>query len=263
MKFLWPETLWLLLALPVLAGGYVVLLRRRKKVALRYASLALVKEAMGAGESVRRHVPPLLILLALTAMLFAASRPVAVVTLPSQHETIILAMDVSGSMRATDVQPNRLAASQAAAKAFVAEQPLTTRIGVVAFAATASLVQTPTRNREDIIASIDRFQLQRGTAIGSGIIVSLATLFPDAGIEVSKLIYGREARRGFSLDQAREAELRAALRHAGVDALELATDADLGDAILRFADLRKRRSQLAAGGSLPQHLRLNREVPVA
>ena len=206
MKFLWPETLWLMFALPVLVAGYVVLLRRRKKVALRYASLSLVKEAMGAGQSVRRHVPPLLILLALAAMFFAVSRPVAVVTLPSQHETIILAMDVSGSMRATDVQPNRLAASQAAAKAFVAEQPPTTRIGVVSFAATASLVQTPTRNREDIIASIDRFQLQRGTAIGSGIIVSLATLFPDAGIEVSKLIYGREARRSLPLDPAREAQ---------------------------------------------------------
>jgi len=207
VKFLWPETLWLLLlAVPVLVAVYVVLLRRRKKVALRYASLTLVKEAMGAGQSVRRHVPPLLILLALTTMLVAVGRPVAVVTLPSQHETVILAMDVSGSMRATDVQPNRLAASQAAAKAFVAEQPSTTRIGVVEFAATASLVQTPTRNREDIIASIDRFQLQRGTAIGSGIIVSLATLFPDAGIDVSKLIYGREARRFIPRNQAREAE---------------------------------------------------------
>ena len=206
MKFLWPETLWLLLAVPLLVAGYVVLLRRRKKVALRYASLSIVKEAMDAGRNVRRHVPPLLILLALTTMFVAVGRPVAVITLPSQHETVILAMDVSGSMRATDVQPNRLAASQAAAKAFVAEQPPTTRIGVVSFAATAALVQTPTRNREDIITSIDRFQLQRGTAIGSGIIVSLATLFPNAGIDVSKLIYGRDARRGFLRDQAREAE---------------------------------------------------------
>ncbi|MBI2289642.1 MAG: VWA domain-containing protein [Betaproteobacteria bacterium] len=206
MKFLWPETLWLLLAVPLLVAGYVVLLRRRKKVALRYASLSIVKEAMDVGRNVRRHVPPLLILLALTTMFVAVGRPVAVITLPSQHETVILAMDVSGSMRATDVQPNRLAASQAAAKAFVAEQPPTTRIGVVSFAATAALVQTPTRNREDIITSIDRFQLQRGTAIGSGIIVSLATLFPNAGIDVSKLIYGRDARRGFLRDQAREAE---------------------------------------------------------
>jgi len=206
VKFLWPETLWLLFALPVLVAVYVVLLRRRKKVALRYASLTIVKDAMGAGQSVRRHVPPLLILLALTTLFVAMGRPFAVITLPSQRETVILAMDVSGSMRATDVKPNRLAASQAAAKAFVAEQPPTTRIGVVSFAASASLVQSPTRNREDIIASIDRFQLQRGTAIGSGIIVSLATLFPDAGIDVSKLIYGRDARRRFLRDPAREAE---------------------------------------------------------
>jgi Ca-activated chloride channel family protein len=140
------------------------------------------------------------------AMIVAIARPAAVVTLPSQHQTIILAMDVSGSMRAIDVQPNRISAAQAAAKAFVAEQPSNVRIGVVSFAATASVVQVPTRNREDIIAAIDRFQLQRGTAIGSGIIVSLATIFPDAGIDVSSLIYGRNAPRGIPLDQAGKGE---------------------------------------------------------
>jgi Ca-activated chloride channel family protein len=107
-----------------------------------------------------------------------------VVQLPSQHETIILAMDVSGSMRAKDVEPDRLAASQAAAKAFVNEQPRTTRIGVVAFAGTASLVQQPTQNREDIIAAIDRFQLQRATAIGSGILVALKAIFPDVEFDL-------------------------------------------------------------------------------
>ena len=206
MKFLWPEALLLLAALPVMVAWYVVLMRRRKKTALRYASLTLVKEAMGRGQGLRRHVPPLLLLIALATMLVAIARPVAVVTLPSQHETIILAMDVSGSMRATDVQPNRLVAAQTAAKAFVAEQPRTTRIGVVSFAGTAALVQPPTRTREDIVAAIDRFQLQRGTAIGSGIIVALATLFPDAGIDVSALMYGRDSRRSQPLDQAREPE---------------------------------------------------------
>jgi Ca-activated chloride channel family protein len=115
-------------------------------------------------------------------------------------------MDVSGSMRAVDVQPNRLSASQAAAKSFVAELPSNVRVGVVSFAATAAVVQTPTYNREDIVAAIDRFQLQRGTAIGSGIIVSLATIFPDAGIDVSSMIYGRDSPRGVPLDQARKAE---------------------------------------------------------
>jgi Ca-activated chloride channel family protein len=197
--------LWLLLIVPLLVAGYFYLLRRKQESALRYASLSMVKEAIGA-QRFRRHIPPLLFLLALIAMLVAVARPAAVVTLPSQHQTIILAMDVSGSMRAVDVQPNRISAAQAAAKAFVAEQPSNVRIGVVSFAATASVVQTPTHNRDDIIAAIDRFQLQRGTAIGSGIIVSLATIFPDAGIDVSSLIYGRYAPRGVPLDQAGKAE---------------------------------------------------------
>ena len=205
MTFLWPEMLWLLLIVPLLVAGYFYLLRRKQESALRYASLSMVKEAIGA-QRFRRHIPPLLFLLALIAMLVAVARPAAVVTLPSQHQTIILAMDVSGSMRAVDVQPNRISAAQAAAKAFVAEQPSNVRIGVVSFAATASVVQTPTQNRDDIIAAIDRFQLQRGTAIGSGIIVSLATIFPDAGIDVSSLIYGRYAPRGVPLDQAGKAE---------------------------------------------------------
>jgi Ca-activated chloride channel homolog len=115
-------------------------------------------------------------------------------------------MDVSGSMRATDVEPNRISAAQAAAKAFVAEQPASVRIGVVSFAGTASVVQMPTQNRADIVAAIDRFQLQRATAIGSGIIVSLATIFPEAGIDVSSLIYGRNAPRGVPLDQTGKTE---------------------------------------------------------
>jgi Ca-activated chloride channel homolog len=206
MKFLWPEMLWLLLAVPLLVVGYFYLLRRKQQSALKYANLGMVKEALGAGQRFRRHIPALIFLLALTAMLVAVARPAAVITLPSQHQTIILAMDVSGSMRATDVQPNRLAASQAAAKAFIAEQPSSVRIGVVSFAGTAAVVQMPTQNREDIIGAIDRFQLQRGTAIGSGIIVSLATLFPDAGIDVSSIIYGRNESRSVPIDQAGKAE---------------------------------------------------------
>jgi Ca-activated chloride channel homolog len=184
VTFLWPELLWTLAVVPVLVALYVWLLRRRKKAALRYASLTMVKEAMGVGQSLRRHVPPALFLLALIAMLVATGRPAAVVTLPSPHEIVILAMDVSGSMRATDVQPNRLAAAQTAAKAFVAQQPRHTRIGVVSFAGTAAVVQAPTLNREDVVAAIDRFQLQRGTAVGSGLLVSLKTIFPDVEFDL-------------------------------------------------------------------------------
>jgi Ca-activated chloride channel family protein len=197
MTFIWPELLWFLLALPLFVAAYLVVLRRKKKLALRYASLGLVREAMGMGQRIKRHIPPLLFFAALAAMLVAMARPQATITLPTQHETVILAMDISGSMRATDVEPNRLVAAQNAAKQFVAEQPENVRIGVVAFAGTATVAQAPTRNREDVIAAIDRFQLQRATAIGSGIIVSLAAIFPDQGIDVGTLTYGAETpRRG-------------------------------------------------------------------
>src|SRR5687767_622674 len=190
MTFMWPELLWLMVALPLLVAAYVYVLRRRKKLALRYASLSMIREAMGAGQRIKRHVPPFLFFLALGAMIAAIARPQATITLPTQHETVILAMDISGSMRATDVEPNRLIAAQNAAKQFVAEQPENVRIGVVAFAGTATVAQAPTRNREDVVAAIDRFQLQRATAIGSGIIVSLAALFPDQGIDVGAMTYG-------------------------------------------------------------------------
>ena len=191
MTFIWPDMLWGLLLIPLLVAAYVWLLRRRKKTALRFASLSLVKEAMGKSNAWRRHLPPALLLLATTALLLAAARPAAVITLPLQEKTIVLAMDVSGSMRATDVKPNRIVAAQEAAKAFIAELPRSVRLAVVSFAGTAAVVQAPTLSREDVIAAIDRFQLQRGTAIGSGMVLSLATIFPDAGIDLSQITGAR------------------------------------------------------------------------
>jgi Ca-activated chloride channel family protein len=186
---MWPEMLLLLLTVPLLVAAYFLLLRRKKKNALRYASVGLVKVALGPSQRLRRHIPPLLFLLSVIAMIIAIARPSAVITLPSQQQTIMLAMDVSLSMGAKDVDPNRLTAAQAAAKAFVEEYPSDTRIGIVAFGATASLVQTPTQNREDLLAAIERFQLQRGTATGSALYVALATLFPDAGIDLESLVF--------------------------------------------------------------------------
>ena len=200
MFFLWPQFLWLMLAAPLLVLLYVWLMRRKKQTALRYASLSIVKEALGTGQSIRRHIPPVLFLLAILAMLVSAARPVAVITLPSTQQTIILAMDVSGSMRATDVQPSRIVAAQNAAKAFVTELPRHVKVGIVAFAGSAQVAQQPTINREDLVSAIDRFQLQRATATGNAIVISLATLFPDAGIELASLQGGRDRQRGFSID---------------------------------------------------------------
>jgi Ca-activated chloride channel family protein len=189
MKFLWPQMLWWLLLVPVLVGGYVLWLRRRKKNAVRYSSLDLVKAAMGPGERVRRHLPPAILLVSLAAMIVALARPTALVTLPSQQQTIILAIDVSLSMGATDVDPNRMTAAQIAAKSFVEERPPNARIGIVAFGGNAALVQPPTDDKEKLLEAIDRFELQRGTATGSALYVALATLFPDAGIDLESLTF--------------------------------------------------------------------------
>ena len=186
--------------MPLLVLLYWWLLHRRKKTALSYSSLSLVREAMGPGQNLRRHIPPALFLLALVALLLAAARPLAVITLPSQDQTIMLAMDVSGSMRAADVEPDRITAAQNAAKAFIAELPRHVRVGIVAFAGSAQLAQLPTQSREDLVKAIDSFQLQRGTATGNGIMLSLATIFPDAGIDISAL-GGRQAMRPKPIDE--------------------------------------------------------------
>jgi len=114
------------------------------------------------------------------------------VTLPSSQKTLILAMDVSGSMRATDVKPSRIVAAQSAAKKFLETLPRDVKVGIVAFAGAAQVAQLPTLNREDLVTAIDRFQLQRGTATGNSIVISLATLFPQAGIELQQM--GQPAR---------------------------------------------------------------------
>ncbi len=210
VSFLWPQFLWALLLLPALVLLYWWLMRRRRQASLRFASLSIVREAMGRGPGWRRHVPPVLLLLAFAAMLLASARPVATITLPSTQQTIILAMDVSGSMRATDVEPNRLVASQQAAKAFLAELPRHVRVGIVAFAGTAQVVQPITLSREDLNAAIDKFQLQRATAIGSAIVVSLSELFPGEGIDLGNMTFGRHndpfAPQGRSLDQPRDGQ---------------------------------------------------------
>jgi len=179
MTFLWPEGLWMLALVPVMVAIYVLILRRRKQTALAYSNFALVREALGKGPGFRRHIPPLLLLGALALMLLALARPAATVSLPTQNETVILAIDVSGSMRADDVKPTRLAAAQTAARAFIKDTPSSTRIGVVSFAGSAALIQPPTRNREEVLQAIEQLQLQNATAIGSGILVSLKALFPD------------------------------------------------------------------------------------
>ena len=179
MTFIWMDMLWLLVLVPVLVAAYVWLMRRRKRTAVRYANLSLVKQAMGKSVGWRRHVPPALLLLAITVLIVAVARPAAVVELASSRATVILSMDVSGSMRARDIEPSRMVAAQQAAKEFIRNQPADVQIGIVAFAAAAVLVQAPTIDREALYQAIDTFDLRRGTAVGSGVLVALKTIFPD------------------------------------------------------------------------------------
>lgn len=213
MIFLWPDLLWGLLVLPLLVAAYVALLRRRKKHAVQYAGLATVRKAMAGAPQFRRHIPPLLFLMAIALLLVAAARPAAVLMLPSEHKTMILAVDVSGSMRANDVAPSRFAAALSAVKTFVEQQPPNSRVGLVSFAGTASVVQAPTSNREDLLDALGRLQLQRGTAIGSGILVSLKAIFPDIEFNLNssdpRRVESREGRGARPLGSAAEREKQA------------------------------------------------------
>ncbi|MCD9120587.1 VWA domain-containing protein [Cupriavidus sp. UGS-1] len=210
MQFLWPQMLWLLLVLPVLAAAYFYVLARRRKAALLYASLALPRAALGPRQWLRRHLPPLLFLLSLGTALLACARPSATITLPADTITLVLAMDVSRSMEATDVAPTRLSAAQQAATNLVTGLPANVRLGIVSFAATASVVLSPTDNRQDMLEAIERFQLQRGTATGSGLIEALAVLFPDDGIDLESVLFGSASElmenQGRSLDESAAAE---------------------------------------------------------
>ncbi|ALM84336.1 VWA domain-containing protein [Bordetella sp. N] len=188
MRFLWPELLWLLLALPLLAAAYLYALKRRKRAVVVYPNLALARTAVGPAQKLRRHIPPLLCWLALGVALLACARPNATVTLPADTLTLVLAMDVSRSMEAADVTPTRLTAAQQAARHFVDGLPSSVRLGIVSFAASATVVQPPTEDHRDMLDAIDRFELQTGTATGSGLIVALSTLLPAERADLEALL---------------------------------------------------------------------------
>lgn len=182
----------MLAGLPLMVLLYVWLIRRRVKSFVAFSSLSLIKPALGKSKPWRRHVPPFLLWVALACGLVGLARPKAQVTLPADFLTLVMAMDVSRSMLAQDVPPSRIEASQNAAKAFIKDLPSNVRVGIVSFAGSAQLVQDVTDQKDDLIAAIERFQLQRGTATGSGLWLSLATLLPEAGIALESVVYGQE-----------------------------------------------------------------------
>jgi Ca-activated chloride channel family protein len=173
MDMLWPGFLLLLGLIPLIVAVYIWSLRRRRRFAVRYSSLALVREALPHPSRLRRHLPFALFLLALSSLVIALGRPVSIVSVPAGQVTVILALDVSRSMCATDIEPNRLEAAKAAALSFVQRQNSSTQIGVVAFAGFAELVQPPTNDQEVLQDAVESLTTGRRTAIGSGLLEAL------------------------------------------------------------------------------------------
>jgi Ca-activated chloride channel family protein len=173
MDFLWPGFLLLLGLIPILVILYIWMIRRRRPFAVRYSSLALVREALPQHSRLRRHLPFALFLLALASLVVALARPVTVAAVPTDQTTIILTIDVSRSMCSTDIQPSRLEAAEAAALSFIKRQKSSTLIGIVAFSGFAEIIQPPTTDSEMLEAAVESLMTGRRTAIGNGILKSL------------------------------------------------------------------------------------------
>lgn len=190
MDILWPASLFLLLLIPALVGVYIWLLRRRRKYAVRFSSLSLVRAALPRRSNARRHVPLAVFLLAVASLVVAVSRPVTVVSVPTDQTTILLVMDVSGSMRSADISPTRLDAAESAALDFIKGQKARTQIGIVAFSNWAELIQPPTTDQEALQTAINSLMVGRGTAIGSGIleaIDAIAEVDPNVALSSQNL----------------------------------------------------------------------------
>jgi Ca-activated chloride channel family protein len=173
MSLLWPGFLYLLLLIPLIIAVYILALRRRRRFAVRYSSLSLVREAAKQQSWLRRHLPFALFLLALTSLVFALGRPVATIVVPSNKATVILAIDVSRSMCSTDIPPNRLEVAKDAALSFVRKNSSGRQVGIVAFAGFAELIQPPTTDIKLLENAISYLAPARRTAIGSAILRSL------------------------------------------------------------------------------------------
>ena len=184
MRFIWREALWLLLILPLLVAAYEWIVRRTCSTeAMRHSGLRLVHEAALASHSWRLKFPPLLFLLAIAALLVAVARPTAMIPVVAQRGTVILAMDVSYSMAAVDVEPTRLAAAQAAAAEFVRNAPAGVRIGIIAFGGYAEVVRLPTVDKAQVLTALKRLKFQPYTAIGTAMLAALVIIHPLAAVD--------------------------------------------------------------------------------
>jgi Ca-activated chloride channel homolog len=176
MSLAWPVALITLLLVPLAVFGYTRLERRRAARVAKLAAQGLVPTATSSATKKRRHLPFALMMAALSTLAIAMARPQANVSLPKRQGTVILAFDVSNSMRADDLKPNRMDAARAAAKLFVEKQPAQIRIGIVAFSDGGVVTQTPTLERAEAVAALDRLSTEGGTSLGQGIFTSLTAI---------------------------------------------------------------------------------------
>jgi Ca-activated chloride channel family protein len=190
LSFLWPRMLWLCCLPLLLAGLYLWRESRRRRAAALYPAFSLTGLSAGAKRGWSAWLPPSLFLLSLAALTVAIARPQATLRLPARVQTVILALDMSGSMQADDVKPDRFNTALRLARELLADQPATVSVGVVAVAGAASVALAPSRAKDEVAQALDRLQPQRGSALGSGIIISLTTLLPGAGIDARRLLAG-------------------------------------------------------------------------
>jgi len=181
MTFIWPVMLYSLILIPLFIALYLILQRRRKRIAANYQTLSTASEISKHDPGLRRHIPLILFLLSLAILGVGLARPQTEVSLPHIEGTVILAFDVSGSMAADDFKPTRMQAAKTAAESFVDHQPSTVRIGVVAFSDNGLTVQTPTNDQDAILTAINRLAPERGTSLASGILASLKAINVGAG----------------------------------------------------------------------------------
>jgi Ca-activated chloride channel family protein len=173
MDFQWSGFLAILGILPVLIAIYVWSLRRRRRSGVRYSSLALIRDAQPGNSRLRRHLPFALVVAAIGALVLSLARPIVVLSVPTNKTTILLTIDVSGSMCSSDIPPSRLEAAEAAAEAFINGQASTAQMGIVAFSSFAEVVQPPTTDRSLLLNALHSLTTGRRTAIGSGILASI------------------------------------------------------------------------------------------
>ena len=183
MDLLWPGLLVLMVLIPILIGLYIWILRRRTRFVVRYSSLSLIRDSLPKHSLLRRHLPFGIFLAGLACLLFALTRPVAILSVPTNQTTVIIAIDASRSMCSTDIKPNRLEAAKTAALGFIKGQNSRTQIGLVVFAGFAAIIQPPTNDQNLLETAVSRITTATRTAIGSGIEKSI-----DAIAEIDKSI---------------------------------------------------------------------------